>query len=195
METWNFLVNHIGELRVKSIVLHLTPSKGRALPPIKEGFVEGEALCILRTNPTPSACSNNVQSFKICLKRGIEDTWRRCRETYVRPSREGPSKRKKMTYGKTIAIYGAISSGKNILMGKWHLIQNQRTESHRKGKSLWYMMKAEVKNGLRMLGVLEARRASILFNSSFASWDLHPARGVGRNNSSRKLRETTKLAA
>ena len=74
METWNFLVNHIGELRVKSIVLHLTPSKGRALPPIKEGFVEGEALCILRTNPTPSACSNNVQSFKICLKRGIEDT-------------------------------------------------------------------------------------------------------------------------
>ena len=57
------------------------------------------------------------------------------------------------------------------------------------------MMKAEVKNGLRMLGVLEARRASILFNSSFASWDLHPARGVGRNNSSRKLRETTKLTA
>ena len=100
-----------------------------------------------------------------------------------------------MTYGKTIAIYGAISSGKNILMGKWHLIQNQRIESHRKGKSLKYMMEAEVKNRLRMPGVLEARRASILFNSSFASCDLHPARGVGRNNSSRKLRETTKLTA
>ena len=57
------------------------------------------------------------------------------------------------------------------------------------------MMEAEVKNALRMPGVLEARRASILFNSSFASCDLHPARGVGRNNSSRKLRETTKLTA
>ena len=92
-----------------------------------------------------------------------------------------------------LCIFGAISSGKNILMGKWHLIENQRTESHRKGKSLKYMMEAEVKNRLRMPGVLEALRASTLFNSSFASCNLHPARGVGRNNSSKKLRETTKL--
>ena len=136
METWNFLVNHIGAAAGKIDRITLNAFQGSCFTTHKGRIRRRRSVCILRTNLTPSACSNNVQSFKICLKRGIEDTWRRCREIYVRPSREGPSKRKKMTYGKTIAIYGAISSGKNILMGKWHLTQNQRTESHRKGNSL-----------------------------------------------------------
>ena len=64
-----------------------------------------------------------------------------------------------------------------ILMGKWHLIQNQRTESHRKGKSLKHILvKANLKN-LKPNGRSPAG-PSILFNSSFAFCDLHLARSL-----------------
>ena len=69
METWDFLVNHIGATAGKIVRITLKALQGSCL---KEGFVEGEASRILRTNPTPSTCSNNVQSFKMCLKKGMD---------------------------------------------------------------------------------------------------------------------------
>ena len=69
METWDFLVNHIGATAGKIVRITLKALQGSCL---KEGFVEGEASRILRTNPTPSICSNNVQSFKMCLKKGMD---------------------------------------------------------------------------------------------------------------------------
>ena len=77
---------------------------------------------------------------------------------------------------KSIAIYDAISSGKNW-MGKWHLIQKQRTELHRKEKSLKHILVRTTPKNLKSL--LDGRSPggpSILFNSSFTSRDLHLAR-------------------
>ena len=107
----------------------------------------------------------------------MEETWRRCGEIYVRLAREGPSKNKgNRTQKKSIAIYDAISSGKNW-MGKWHLIQKQRTELHRKEKSLKHILVRTTPKNLKSL--LDGRNPggpSILFNSSFTSRDLHLAR-------------------
>ena len=91
METWGFLVNHIGATAGKIVRITLKALQGSCL---KEGFVEGEASRILRTNPTPSTCSNNVQSFKMCLKKGM-DTWRRCEEICVTPARESAIKKQR----------------------------------------------------------------------------------------------------
>ena len=53
-----------------------------------------------------------------------------------------------------------------ILMGKWHLIQNQRTESHRKGKSLKHILvRANLKNLKPHANGRSPAGASILFNS------------------------------
>ena len=106
----------------------------------------------------------------------MEETWRRCGEIYARLAREGPSKNKgNRTQKKSIAIYDAISSGKNW-MGKWHLIQKQRTELHRKEKSLKHILVRTTPKNLKSL--LDGRSPggpSILFNSSFTSRDLHLA--------------------
>ena len=69
METWGFLVDHIGATAGKIVRIKLKALQRSCL---KERFVEGEASRILRTNPTPSTCSNNVQSFKMCLKKGMD---------------------------------------------------------------------------------------------------------------------------
>ena len=77
---------------------------------------------------------------------------------------------------KSIAIYDAISSGKNW-MGKWHLIQNQRTELHRKEKSLKHILVTTTPKNLKSLP--DGRSPAgpfILFNSSFTSRDLHLTR-------------------
>ena len=64
-------------------------------------------------------------------------------------------------------------------MGKWHLIQNQRTESHRKVKSLKHILvRANLKNLKPNANGRSPAGPSILFNSSFASCDLHLARSL-----------------
>ena len=100
METWDFLVNHIGATAGKIVRITLKALQGSCL---KEGFVEGEASRILRTNPTPSTCSNNVQSFKMCLKKGM-DTWRRC-EDVSRLLEKVPSKNNGNSTQKKVLLF------------------------------------------------------------------------------------------
>ena len=122
-------------------------------PGVKKGFIKGEALRLLRTNSSVVTFNNNMQNFKIRLKnRGYPNKFSEKFLSEVNfTDRERSLENKNNSTQKKILpfvtqYHPALPNLKNILMGKWHLIQNQPhlrevfreppILSYRKGKSL-----------------------------------------------------------
>ena len=122
-------------------------------PGVKKGFINGEALRLLRTNSSHSTFNKNMQSFKTRLKnRGYPNEFLEkhlfevnCKDRKRSLENKDNSTKKKILPFVT-QYHPALPNLKNILMGKWHLIQNQPhlkeifqeppILSYRKGKSL-----------------------------------------------------------
>ena len=122
-------------------------------PGVKKGFIKGEALRLLRTNSSHSTFNKNMQSFKTRLKnRGYPNEFleKHLFEVNFKDRKRSLGNKDKSTKNKILPFitqyHPALPNVKNILMGKWHLIQNQPylkevfqeppILSYRKGKSL-----------------------------------------------------------
>ena len=122
-------------------------------PGVKKGFIKGEALRLLRTNSSHSTFNKNMQSFKKRLKnRGYPNEFleKHLFEVNFKDRKRSLGNKDKSTKKKILPFitqyHPALPNVKNILMGKWHLIQNQPylkevfqeppILSYRKGKSL-----------------------------------------------------------
>ena len=122
-------------------------------PGVKKGFIKGEALRLLRTNSSHSTFNKNMQSFKTRLKnRGYPNEFleKHLFEVNFKDRKRSLGNKDKSTKKKILPFitqyHPALPNVKNILIGKWHLIQNQPylkevfqeppILSYRKGKSL-----------------------------------------------------------
>ena len=117
-------------------------------PGVTKGFIKGEALRLLRTNSS----EQNIQNFESRLKcRGYPTGVIKKHLSEVNFERKTKLEQKNKAAHKKILpfvtqYHPALPSLKNILVGKWHLIQNQPQLkkifkeppiiSYRKGKSL-----------------------------------------------------------
>ena len=107
-------------------------------PGVTKGFIKGEALRLLRKNSSEITFEENMRNFSTRLKNRDYAATTVSRKTSLR----GHFRRQKESTRSEIALPNL----KNILMGKWHLIQNQpylrnifkepSLISYRKGKSL-----------------------------------------------------------
>ena len=123
-------------------------------PGVKKGFIKGEALRPhLRTNSSHSTFNKNMQSFKTRLKnRGCPNEFleKHLLDVNFKDRKRSLENKNNSTEKKTLPFVTqyqpALPNLKNILLGKWHLIQNQPhlneifqeppILSYRKGKSL-----------------------------------------------------------
>ena len=123
------------------------------LPGVKKGFIKGEALSLLRTNSSQITFKRNIRNFhNRLLERGysavissqkyLSEVKFGDRKTALQEGNKSASK-KLLPF--VTQYHPALPSLKRILMGKWHLIQNQHRLreifkeppliSSRKGKS------------------------------------------------------------
>ena len=116
-------------------------------PGITKGFIKGEALRLLRTNSSQLNFEENIRNFAVCFKnRGYPTATVKKHLSEVEFSeRKTALKNKNITAQKKIVPF-VTQYPPEILMGKWHLIQNQPQLrnifkeppllAYRKGKSL-----------------------------------------------------------
>ena len=122
-------------------------------PGVAKGFIKGEALRLLRTNSSPQTFEENITNFATRLKnRGyptaiVEKHLSEVKfcERKTSLGQKNKTARKKILPFVT-QYHPALPNLKKILMGKWHLIQNQPhlrnifkeppLISYRRGKSL-----------------------------------------------------------
>ena len=122
-------------------------------PGVKKGFIKGEALRLLRTNSSQITFERNIRNFHnrllergypaAILRKYLSEVKFADRKTALQ--QRNKSARKKLLPFVT-QYHPALPSLKKILMGKWHLIQNQQRLreifkeppliSYPKGKSL-----------------------------------------------------------
>jgi len=122
-------------------------------PGVTKGFIKGKALRLLRTNSSQLNFEENIRNFAVRLKnRGYPTATVQKHLSEVEFSeRKTALKNKNITAQKKILpfvmqYHPALPNIKEILMGKWHLIQNQPQLrnifkeppllAYRKGKSL-----------------------------------------------------------
>ena len=122
-------------------------------PGVKKGFIKGEALRLLRTNSSQITFERNIRNFhNRLLERGYPAAILRkyLSEVKFANRKTALQQRNKSACKKLLPFvtqyHPALPSLKRILMGKWHLIQNQQRLreifkeppliSYRKGKSL-----------------------------------------------------------
>ena len=97
----------------------------------KKGFIKGETLRLLRTNSTDKLFNDNLNKFKTRLHaRGYPQAFvERLTHEVKFSERKLALKQKKKQQKKilpfTTKFHPALPNIKNILMNKWHLIQNQ----------------------------------------------------------------------
>ena len=120
---------------------------------MKKGFIKGKALRLLRTNSLETKFEENICNFKSNLRvRGYPDylankVYAEVKFTNRRLALEQRPQRFQSGFMPFVTQYNpSVPNLKNILMSKWHLIENQPllTEvyreppfiSYRKGKSL-----------------------------------------------------------
>ena len=101
-------------------------------PGVKKGFLKGEALRLLRTNSSKSTFKKNVQNFKSRLQnKGYPNEFleKHLCEVYFQNRERSLQNKDNRTKKKILPFitqyHPALPNLKNILMGKWHLIQNQ----------------------------------------------------------------------
>ena len=121
-------------------------------PSVKNGFVKGEALRILRTNSSKDTFEENISKFKRHLRdRGyprnlVEKLLSEIKFTRRGSVLNGNNKTQKDILPFLTQYRPSVSNLKQALLKKWHLIQNQpllrqifkepTIISYRKGKSL-----------------------------------------------------------
>ena len=122
-------------------------------PGVTKGFIKGEALRLLRTNSLEITFKENIKNFSTRLKnRDYPATTveKHLSEVNFYDRKKALEQRNKNACKKILPFVTqyqpALPNLKNILMGKWHLIQNQPylrnifkeppLISYRKGKSL-----------------------------------------------------------
>ena len=122
-------------------------------PGVTKGFIKGEALRLLRTNSSEITFQENMKNFSTRLKnRDYPATTveKHLSEVNFSDRKKALEQRNKNARKKILPFvtqyHPALPNLKNILMGKWHLIQNQPylrnifqeppLISYRKGKSL-----------------------------------------------------------
>ena len=100
-------------------------------PGVSKGFIKGNALRLLRTNSSETTFDVNIRQFKSCLQeRGYPDTlvYKVLSEVKFEDRKSAIQQREK-TQKKILPFvtqyHPAVPNLKNILMSKWHLIQNQ----------------------------------------------------------------------
>ena len=120
---------------------------------VTKGFIKGEALRLLRTNSSEITFEENMRNFSTRLKnRDYPATTveKHLSEVIFADRKKALEQRNKNASKKILPFvtqyHPALPNLKNILMGKWHLIQNQPylrnifkeppLISYRKGKSL-----------------------------------------------------------
>ena len=122
-------------------------------PGVTKGFIKGEALRLLRTNSSEITFEENIKNFSTRLKnRDYPNTTveKHISEVNFSDRKKALEQRNKNARKKILPFvtqyHPALPNLKKILMGKWHLIQNQPylrnifkeppLISYRKGKSL-----------------------------------------------------------
>jgi len=119
---------------------------------VKKGFIKGEALRLLRTNSSKATFKENITHFKRRLRdRGYPDNLVDKTLSEVKFSERMSALQNKQKAGKRVLPFvteyrPSVPNLKNILMSKWHLIENQPLLrnifkdppllSYRKGRSL-----------------------------------------------------------
>ena len=122
----------------------------------KKGFIKGEALRLLRTNSSEKTFEENIINFKRRLRmRGYTDKLIDKKLPEVKHhKRMSALKNKTKTHKKVLPFVTenrpSVPNLKNIIMNKWHLIENQPLLreifkdppiiSYKKGKSLQDML-------------------------------------------------------
>ena len=122
-------------------------------PGVKEGFIKEEALRLLRTNSLQTTFERNIRNFHnrplergypaAILRKYLSEVKFADRKTVLQ-QRNKSARKKLLPFVKQ--YHPALPSVKRILMGKWHLLQNQQRLreifkeppliSYHKGKSL-----------------------------------------------------------
>ena len=98
-------------------------------PGVRKGFIKGEALRLLRTNSSAKSFAENINQFKARLRaRDYPDSLVERITSEVKFSvRKSALQQRQRVRSKILpfvtTFHPAVS--KNILMSKWHLIQNQ----------------------------------------------------------------------
>ena len=121
-------------------------------PGVRKGFIKGEALRLLRTNSSKATFKENITQFKRRLRdRGYPDNLVDKTLSEVKFSERMSVLQNKQKAGKRFLPFvteyrPSVPNLKNILMSKWHLIENQPLLrnifkdppllSYRKGRSL-----------------------------------------------------------
>ena len=121
-------------------------------PGVKKGFVKGEALRLLRTNSSKTTFEDNIKKFKSrLLARGYPNNLIEKILSDVKFTERSSALKQKDNTPKQILPFvtqyqPSVPNLKHVLMGKWHLIQNQPllreifkeppVISFKKGKSL-----------------------------------------------------------
>ena len=120
---------------------------------MKKGFIKGEALRLLRTNSSKATFEENVENFRSHLRvRGYSDNLENKILAEVKFTdrksalQQKPQKVKNGLMPFVTQYNPSVPNLKNILMSKWHLIENQPMLreiyreppliSYRRGKSL-----------------------------------------------------------
>ena len=122
---------------------------------IKKGFVKGEALRLLGTNPSKVVSEENIKNLKTRLaSRGYPNLVGKILSEVNFAERKNTLTQKQEAHKKVLPFVTQFQPSlpclKNILMDKWHLIQNQPLLreiykeppliSYSKGKSLKDML-------------------------------------------------------
>ena len=122
-------------------------------PGVKKGLIKGEALRLLRTNSSQITFERNIRNFHnrllergypaIILRKYLSEVKFADRKTALQ-QRNKSARKKNLPF--VTQYHLALPSLKKILMGKWHVIQNQQRLRevfkepllifYRKGKSL-----------------------------------------------------------
>ena len=121
-------------------------------PGVRKGFIKGEALRLLRTNSSKATFEENITQFKRRLRdRGYPDNLLENTISEIKFSERMSALQNKQKTRKRILPFvteyrPSVPNLKNILMSKWHLIENQPLLreiykdppllSYRKGRSL-----------------------------------------------------------
>ena len=123
-------------------------------PGVTKGFIKGEALRLLRTNSSEITFEENMRNFSTCLKNRDYPTTtveKHLSEVIFADRKKALEQRNKNASKKILPFavtqyHPALPNLKNIVMGKWHLIQIQpylrdifkepSLISYSKGKSL-----------------------------------------------------------
>ena len=136
-------------------------------PSVKNGFVKGEALRILRTNSSKDTFEENISKFKRHLRdRGyprnlVEKLLSEIKFTRRGSVLKGNNKTQKDILPFVTQYRPSVSNLKQALLKKWHLIQNQPLLrqifkeppiiSYRKGKSLRdLLVRATIKGSIHV---------------------------------------------